>query len=71
MQASIHYFCQEDKPLGLPLSDLCLNETKEPPPPVEDQSRWAEGDSVDDVSTLGAPCRCLAHIGCGQGFEGE
>lgn len=34
---------------------------------MKDQLCRAEGDSIDDVSTVVVSLRCLAHIGCGQG----
>lgn len=37
---------------------------------MKDQLCRAEGDSIDDVSTVVVSFRWLAHIGCGQGFVG-
>lgn len=68
VQALIHYFYQGDKPSVCHCRTcVFVNETKESLP----STPRAEGDSTDDVSTVGAPCRCLAHIGRGQGFEGR
>lgn len=57
--------------LGLPLSDSCLSETKESLPTMKDQLRRVGGDSVDDVSTVGAPCRGLAHNWLWPGGRGR
>lgn len=64
-------FLSTRQALGLPLSDLCLSETKESLPTTKDQLRRVGGDSVDDVSTVGAPCRCLAHNWLRPGVRGR